>query len=90
MFQLATGHLGLSYKDYYAMTPKELYLMAEGYAEQYKRNVEMMAAAVKVGMVNANRGKSYKVFSKDNNGTQHVGADVTRAEWKELKAKFAS
>lgn len=66
MFKLATGYLGISFSDYYEMTPKELTLMFEGYTEKFKNELEMYSIATKVAIINAMKGKKHELFSNSN------------------------
>lgn len=89
MFKLAISYLNISAFEYYELTPRELQLMFEGYNEKYKQDIEMQAIAMRVAVVNANRGKSYKVFREDGKPNNVIDPSDKKKELEELKKKFS-
>lgn len=70
---MAVGGLGLSYSDYYAMTPREIALACEGYLVRNRQDVELQAIAVRFGVGNALKGKARGVFPDKRAGSGPAG-----------------
>ncbi|SHK49020.1 hypothetical protein [Paramaledivibacter caminithermalis] len=87
MFKIATSYLGISFLDYYEMTPKELKLILEGYEEKYKRDLEMKALATRLAIFNAIKGKNHKLFSNDIQNKK-ISTIEKQKQLKELKEIF--
>ena len=86
MFKLATG-LGISFSDYYKMTPYELNLAIQGHAEQYENKLEMYCIATKVAIFNALKGKNHRVFNKKDQNKK-VNTEKKKQDLQELKSIF--
>jgi hypothetical protein len=82
--------LGIPWRDCYEMTPRELRLVCDGRINRRRADIELVAAAVRVGYVNARKGKNKKVFGSDKEAgaTGTIGVDEKRRRMAELKAIF--
>lgn len=82
--------LGIPWRDCYEMTPRELRLVCDGQMARRRRDIELVAAAVRVGYVNARKGKNKKVFGSDKEAgaTGRISAEEKRRKLSELRAIF--
>ena len=87
MFSIATSELGISFFDYYEITPYELGLIMKGYVKKKKEDLEAICRAVKIGTYNANRGKSLKMFADKKEKTSNTKSNKTEMEI--LKSKLS-
>lgn len=82
--------LGIPWRDCYDMTPRELKLACDGQMERRRQDVELVAAAVRVGYVNARSRKNKKVFGSDREAgaTGRISAEEKRRKLAELRSIF--
>ena len=86
MFKIITSYLGISSFNYYDMTPRETALMLEGYHERHKSDIEFMAIANKIAIINAMAKKNYKVFPGKQ---KEINANEKEKTLEELEKLFS-
>lgn len=86
---MATCHLGISAFDFYDLTPYELWLMFEEYAEKYRNDIEMASLATRIALINVHNRKNHKVFPKEKKEPQTVDPTEKKKTLKELREIFA-
>jgi hypothetical protein len=76
---------GISYTEFWELTPSEVFDIVYGYQEMKESDYEMMAHAFRIALINAYNNKNFSVFAKNN---QNKLEEISEEEHKEAIKKL--